>query len=115
MKKLRIFWKWFEVTIEYMVQEIKKDLLKYFTKDYYMRQRTTLTSFFKSLKKIFISPKYLVYWAMIIVTISVIKKNVFWTYFSLTLYTIIWLWKVWVGGNPKKYYREKYFSVDYDK
>lgn len=115
-KRIRILWRNIKILMEWFIVETINDFKKLKNKEIYKRKIKKIPLIYKDIGRIFISPTYIVYWYMFLPFLALIKTGAsIWFFISIILYIIVYGWKLWVSGEPPRFYKETYFSSENDQ
>ncbi len=99
MNKLRLFYRNVSILFDYLPSSIKKG---------FERRINEIKESRKSFFRIPNSPKMAMQLSLIIAVLFAIDNRWMLSLFFFISYVIFKLWKIWIGGEPMKQYKEKH-------
>lgn len=117
MKPINYFFKRITITIEYfykgMMTDIKNFFKALFSVDTYIN---ILNIFSYSVKSTYSKPKHHVLFALFLLFISIYNRlEWYWISLSFLLFLYTYFRKIWLSGDPLKFYEERFFPEKFRK
>ena len=120
MRKIRPLisvWKDIQIFFEWLFEEIKNDTIysshRIISKETYIELLRKIKNIFKDFLGTFTKPKNKVYLSLLIYILVVAITDVLWLQIiAFLLIFYFYFKKLWQGGEPLKFYKEKYYGKD---